>query len=199
MGQALRGVPEGPGVAAAAEGDVEAPPSIGAWLARQRLLRRITLDELEAATRIPRRSLERLEAGAFDRDRDAFARSFVRTVATALGLDPEDAVTRMLAEATPHARGRNVRRLRTGRVVALAGVVLAVAAGIALWRAAPWLHALGGSTPERAIVHRRDAVRALAEETRARRLHPAAAPAAAGPAPAEGAPEGGPAAAAPTR
>jgi hypothetical protein len=132
------------------------------------VLRHITLDELEATTRIPRRSLERLEAGAFDHDRDAFARSFVRTVATALGLDANEAVTRMLAEAAPDAGMQGAGRLRTGRVLVLCAALVALVAGIALWRAGVSLPRFSLGPPrERAIVYRRDAVHELAKEARA--------------------------------
>ncbi|HME71418.1 MAG TPA: helix-turn-helix domain-containing protein [Myxococcota bacterium] len=173
MGEALRGLPQGPPLTEdeRAAGDRS---SIGAYLERQRMLRHITLDELEATTRIPRRSLERLEAGAFDRDHDAFARSFVRTVATALGLDANEAVTRMLAEAVPDAGMRGARRLRTGRVLALCAAVAVLGAAFALWRAGVSLPRFSlGPPTERAIVHRRDAVRELADEARARGLRPA--------------------------
>ncbi len=169
--------------------DAAAPrSSIGAYLSRQRTLRGISLDELEAATRIPRRSLERLESGAYDRDRDAFARSFVRTVASALGLDPEDAVSRLLAEAVPHALGRGARRLRARRVVFVAGAALLVLAPVVLWVAG--VLRLPSSSPaseiQRPLVHRRDAIGPLLEEARQRRLRappeePPASPAAAAP------------------
>ncbi len=172
MGEALRGLPQGPPLTEdqRAAGDRS---SIGAYLGRQRALRHITLDELEATTRIPRRSLERLEAGAFDRDRDAFARSFVRTVATALGLDANEAVTRMLAEVAPDADLRGARRLRTGRVLALGAALAALGAVFALWRAGVSLPRFSlGRAQERAIVYRRNAVHELADETRARGLRP---------------------------
>ena len=92
MGKKIRGEPE----AAALSADPER--SIGAYLTRQRELRGISLDELATLTRIPRRSLERLESGVFDRAPDGFVRGFVRTVADALGLDPENAVMRLLRE-----------------------------------------------------------------------------------------------------
>ncbi|HPG28255.1 MAG TPA: helix-turn-helix domain-containing protein, partial [Myxococcota bacterium] len=63
---------------------------IGEYLRRQRLLRGMSTEELAALTRIPLRSLERLESGHFDGETDGFVRGFVRTVATALGLDADD-------------------------------------------------------------------------------------------------------------
>jgi hypothetical protein len=181
MGQALRGVPEAPSLSAAKE---DAPFSIGAYLARQRSLRGVSLEELEVATRIPRRSLERLEAGAFDRDRDAFARSFVRTVAQALGLDVHDTITRMSGEVRPrrHSRGAALLRSRGLRAVALLLVLAAGGIAAARWAAGgfalPAIRVSAG--PERAIVARPDPVRALAHEARVRaalsRPEPAAPP-----------------------
>src|SRR5262249_1813240 len=72
--------------------------SVGQYLANQRRLRRISLEELAERTRIPRRNLERLESGAFDSAVDGFTRGFVRTVAEALGLDADEAVMRLVGE-----------------------------------------------------------------------------------------------------
>tara|TARA_Y100000590_G_scaffold33363_2_gene36536 strand:+ start:707 stop:1219 length:513 start_codon:yes stop_codon:yes gene_type:complete len=72
--------------------------SIGNYLKRQRELRGIPLKDIAKVTHLPLRSLEKLETGAFDHDRSGFARGFVRTYAEAVGLDPDEAVTRMLVE-----------------------------------------------------------------------------------------------------
>ena len=48
--------------------------SVGLYLAGQRRLRGISVDDLAAQTRIPRRNIERLEAGAFDAAPDGFSR-----------------------------------------------------------------------------------------------------------------------------
>lgn len=154
MGEAERGVSRPAAVAD--------PIRIGAYLARERRLRRITLDELAAATRVPRRSLERLEAGAYDESPDGFARGFVRTVALALGLRPQDTLARMLPEAgaqVPETRSR--RRMPRWRTCV--GVVACLAVGAAI--------ALGArrllSTPAEPdpVVYRLDAVRELWLET----------------------------------
>jgi transcriptional regulator with XRE-family HTH domain len=81
------------------DGDPIGAERIGAYLARQRQLRGISVEDLAAQMRIPLRSLQRLEAGAFDHDPDGFARGFVRTVAMALGLPPDETIARMLPEA----------------------------------------------------------------------------------------------------
>jgi len=104
--------------------------SIGLYLSRQRQLRGISVAQLGELTRIPIRSLERLEAGHFDEDIDGFVRGFVRTVAQALGLDPDDALARMLAEpriGEPDA-GRPMSLLFARSLVGLVGVALLVLA-----------------------------------------------------------------------
>jgi hypothetical protein len=165
MGKAIGGLPEAPPLRGRGEpglaGGCEAEP-IGAYLARQRRLRGISLAELAALTRIPRRSLERLEAGAFDGQPDGFVRGFVRTVAEGIGLDPVETVTRMLPEpgTRPRSAWAGVRR------VLLAALALALAGGFALGVAWLWREGAGGAAApparERSLEVRRDAVRALA-------------------------------------
>ena len=157
MGKAIAGLPEAP---ALTEADHD-PHGIGAYLSRQRRLRGISLEELETLTHIPRRSLERLESGVYDAQPDGFVRGFVRTVSQAIGLDPEETVSRMLAEPASEGPGRRLSLRRVG--IAL-GLLVAVAGALAL---APGLlvsrreAALQAPAPEQPV--RRDAVRALAE------------------------------------
>ena len=107
-----------------ARADFEAPPKvsgsgIGAYLAQQRRLRGISLGELADQIRVPVRSLERLEKGAFDTTADGFTRGFVRTVAEALGLDTDSAVSRMLSEPEDTGRAGASRSRWWGRRAAL--------------------------------------------------------------------------------
>jgi hypothetical protein len=157
VGQAIRRLPETPALNAPGQG----PEPLGSWLARERRLRGLTLDDVAAATRIPRRSLERLESGAFDAQPDGFTRGFVRTVADAIGLDPVEASARVLGQ------GASVRRrpLRRGGALAL-GLLLLAAAALAVaslpvwWRSRPApASAPAAAAPERV---RRDFVRELA-------------------------------------
>jgi cytoskeletal protein RodZ len=161
MGEEVAGLPEALAVGVDAG---HAPERIGAYLSRQRRLRGIRLDELARTTCIPLRSLERLESGAFDGTPDGFARGFVRTVALALGLDPDDTVSRMLPEAAPRPRRRSVplpepRWPWAGPVLALLGIALAF-----VW----WAEGRSpGSEPadlSDQYVYRRDVVRELARE-----------------------------------
>ena len=136
------------------------PERIGRWLGRQRELREISIQELSERTRIPIRSLERLESGAFDGQRDGFVRGFVRTVALDLGLDPEDAVARMLAEPELEAsvvRHSAISLQAVGAVATLALLFALSALGVR------WLFGVvgGRAVPAHAVV-RHDPVRALA-------------------------------------
>ncbi len=115
-------------------------------------------------TRIPLRSLERLEAGAFDHEPDGFARGFVRTVATAIGLDADETVSRMLSE--PELDSRVSISWLGNALIALVLVSVVVALGFVGWAGLK-----PADTPASAPDHRtelpvrRDAVRALALET----------------------------------
>ena len=150
MGKEVRGVPEDPTLGSA-----------GRYLAGQRLLRGISLDDLAVLTKIPRRSLERLEAGAFDHVADGFSRGFVRAVADALGLDPDEAVLRLLAEppdedaAGVRAAARHRFAMGLGLAVALAAVLLGLWGVRRIWIGSGWWQ----STP--VVVYRHDALRSL--------------------------------------
>jgi hypothetical protein len=126
-------------------------------------LRGISLEELEALTRIPQRSLERLESGAFDAEPDGFVRGFVRTVSVAIGLDPDDTVTRMLAEPDPRRKKAGIPRLSAIAAFVLFVCLVALGAGIlwALAGARPG-QLLGVAVVQEAHQVRRDAVRELA-------------------------------------
>ncbi len=167
MGGAIGGLPETPALS-----DASGPKkpgaksgeggSIGAYLKRQRKLRGLSLADLESATRVPKRSLERLEAGAYDGIPDGFARGFVRTVAGAIGLDPEETVARMLAEPEWVGDGRRPAWMTTlwvasGALVVVSLVLVMVGGVRATKSAAP----VPGDAP---VLRRFDAVRALAAE-----------------------------------
>ena len=152
----------------------ERAAGVGPYLAAQRRLRRISLDELAERTKIPRRNLERLEAGAFDAAPDGFSRGFVRSVAEALGLDPDEAVMHLMRE--PPADDAEIENLRRTRAI-LVRAALAAAAVIVLLLllrlGLTLLTPVAGSeadAPER--VYRRDAVRSLAEAVRDGRIAP---------------------------
>ncbi|MCP3986988.1 MAG: hypothetical protein GY723_21580 [bacterium] len=126
------------------------------------------LDELVAVTRIPRRSLERLESGAFDGLSDGFVRGFVRTVAQAIGLDPDEAVARLLVEPEFDPRRRWPRAPVLIAIAVGLGMLAAIGAVVTarLEPTAP-SDPSGPSAPAEVVTPdliRRDPVRALAEE-----------------------------------
>jgi len=137
--------------------------SLGHYLASQRRLRGISLEELAARTRIPGRNLERLESGVMDGDSDGLSRGLVRIVAHALGLDPDDAVMRLIAEPTEDRdslkrAARHARRLRFGLLASFALLLVLVWKLLASWMA------LGTGAEAPSLVYRRDPVRALAAQ-----------------------------------
>ncbi len=139
----------------------ECEPHIGAYLAAQRRLRGISREELSQLTRIPLRSIERLESGVFDQQGDGFVRGFVRTVALALGLDPHDTLARMSREPQSWESGSTLGH--SGWVhsllllVALIGLLGSVGLVSLALRPDP--------EPEGSpLVQRKDPVRTLAED-----------------------------------
>lgn len=161
-------------VEAAAESSDAAAQSIGAYLSAQRRLRGISIEELAHQTRIPLRSLERLESGSFDADVDGFVRGFVRTVAAALGLDADEALNRARQEPGGGVRRQEAPRLSIKRVlVTLAGIVLLAALGFGVQLIAISVADSGRSRPGNPVVVRRDPVRALAEAQGVAALAPA--------------------------
>jgi len=140
--------------------------SIGAYLSRERRLRGISVGELAELTKIPTRSIERLEAGAFDGNSDGFVRGFVRTIALGLGVDPEEAVMRMLAEPADLAGAAETSaRPFDRRLLAVAALLaVAVALVLAIWGWISRMPPAPARDAEPKVVYRRDAVRALADE-----------------------------------
>jgi transcriptional regulator with XRE-family HTH domain len=139
---------------------------IGEYLRRQRILRGMSAEELADLTRIPLRSLERLESGQFDGETDGFVRGFVRTVALALGLDTDDTVARMLQEPEAsawqrHGPGRSAKQ-------AFAATIFLLLLGCALLGLrAVWGLLLGDASQpaSREVIMWRDPVHSLAAAT----------------------------------
>jgi len=171
MGREIRGVPDPAPLTRAAGPSPDGQTrrrehSIGAYLSRERRLRGISVGELAELTKIPTRSIERMEAGAFDGNSDGFVRGFVRTIALGLGVDPEEAIMRMLGEPADPAETAAASAPAFDRrlLVAVTLIVAAIGLGLAIWG---WVSRIpsapaGDDTPK--VVYRRDAVRALADE-----------------------------------
>jgi hypothetical protein len=111
-------------------------------------MRGISVGELAELTKIPTRSIERMEAGAFDGNPDGFVRGFVRTIAVGLGLDPEEAVMRMLGEPADLAGAAGGSALPLDRRL-LAIVAMLRRSSIAAMPCAPWPTSRLGHRPLR--------------------------------------------------
>lgn len=137
---------------------------IGGYLKLQREIRGISAEELALQTRIPLRSLERLESGSFDGETDGFVRGFVRTVADALGLDPDDTISRMLAEPKVEEASRIDLPVTLTRTFVGVVFVVLMAAAVGLVKAVVVSEeAASTGQPHAVHAYRRDPVRALAE------------------------------------
>ena len=137
--------------------------AIGGYLRWQRELREISVEELAALTRIPVRSIERLEAGFFDDQVDGFVKGFVRTVSQELGLDAEDTLSRMLSEPEPEDRRLfNLKRRFSGVLLGFAALSLV---GVLLFviQQLPTRQSRSSAEAHEQVIFRRDPVRALAE------------------------------------
>ncbi len=150
-------------VCEASGGDSFESRPIGEYLRRQRTLREMSIEELADQTRIPLRSIQRLESGHFDGETDGFARGFVRTVALALGLDADDTVARMLQEPEASAWERHGPG-RSAKQAFAAGVFLLVLGCSVLGLRAVWGLLLGDASQpaSREVVIWRDPVHLLA-------------------------------------
>ncbi len=94
--------------------------NFGSRFKQEREARHLSLGDVARVTKIPERSLERLEAGRFEElPAEVFVRGFVRSFARAVGLDPEDMARRY---------GEIVSTSSPKLEVSLAGAVRAAAA-----------------------------------------------------------------------
>jgi cytoskeleton protein RodZ len=141
---------------------------IGELLRSAREARGLSLDEIEAATRIRKRYLEALEAEAFDQlPGPAYAKGFVRTYATYLGLAADDlsgmfpdqragGVSRgfpvevRITPAMPQSRARRVvTAIAVALVIGLVGLAYVLYGQIRQFAVTPAPGTPGAATPTR--------------------------------------------------
>lgn len=125
-------IPE-PGVG---EADAERPTvaAFGRWLRLERELRQLSREEVVRATRLTAAVIDGLESGTRERmPPPGYVYGYLRTYASALGLDPDDVVLRWQEvegadeQPEPAPRGLPVRAIAIGAGgLALAAVVLAL-------------------------------------------------------------------------
>ncbi|HEU4581061.1 MAG TPA: helix-turn-helix domain-containing protein [Polyangiaceae bacterium] len=112
---------------------------VGQYLRRQREARRMSLEEVARATRVPLASMERLEAGQFDElPGEVFVRGFLRSYARAVDVPCDEVLARYTASrrtawVTPLPISTPMRPARGGRFgVAIAFVLLLFLFALAL-------------------------------------------------------------------
>src|SRR5688572_13716866 len=72
--------------------------SVGQYLRKHRENKRMSIEEVSRATRVPSSSVERIEADRFDElPGEVFVRGFLKSYARSLGLTPEDVLARYTA------------------------------------------------------------------------------------------------------
>jgi cytoskeletal protein RodZ len=77
--------------------------NIGEYLRREREVRNIALQDVSRTTKIPVRSLERLEAGEYEAlPGEVFVRGFIKSYARCVGLDHENALLLYDSEREKH-------------------------------------------------------------------------------------------------
>ncbi len=107
MGKEVEGVPRHPGVD---PGSDEESSGFGPWLRHQRELRGVSLPELALRTKLRTERVCAIEQGEA-LSADGQGRALARTLAVAIGADPQVAV---LLLGPPRGRGRPQRRLQFG-------------------------------------------------------------------------------------
>jgi cytoskeletal protein RodZ len=114
--------------------------TVGNYLRRHRESKRMSIEEVSRATRVPTSSVERIEGDRFDElPGEVFVRGFLKSYARAVGVTPEDVLARYTASrrvawvtplpiASPMARPARGRRFG----VAIAFVLLLILFTLAL-------------------------------------------------------------------
>jgi cytoskeletal protein RodZ len=115
------------------------PETVGQYLRRHRELKRMSVEEVSRATRVPTSSVERIEANRFDElPGEVFVRGFLKSYASAVNLEPDDVLarytaSRRIAWVTPLPLASQTKPPRTGRFgVAIAFVLLLLLFALAL-------------------------------------------------------------------
>jgi cytoskeletal protein RodZ len=109
----------------------EPKDTVGQFLRRQRETKRMSIEEVSRATRVPMASVEKIEADQFDElPGEVFVRGFLKSYAGAVGVDPDEVLARYTASrrvawVTPLPLTSPTKPARSGRFgVAIAFVLL---------------------------------------------------------------------------
>jgi cytoskeletal protein RodZ len=119
--------------------EMNAMESVGSYLRRHREAKRMSVEEVSRATRVPTASVERIEADQFDElPGEVFVRGFLRSYAQAVGLSSDDVLARYTASrrvawVTPLPLSSPTKPARGGRFgFAIAFVLLLFLFALAL-------------------------------------------------------------------
>jgi len=114
-------------------------PSVGQYLRELREQRKMSVEEVSRATRVPAASVERIEADRFDElPGEVFVRGFLKSYARSLGVPPDDVLARYTASrrvawVTPLPIAAQTKPARGRRLgVAVAFVLLLILFTLAL-------------------------------------------------------------------
>lgn len=113
--------------------------TVGQYLRRHREAKRMSIEEVSRATRVPAASVEKMEADQFDElPGEVFVRGFLKSYASAVGLEPDEVLARYTASrrvawVTPLPLASASKPARSGRFgVAIAFVLLLFLFALAL-------------------------------------------------------------------
>jgi cytoskeletal protein RodZ len=108
--------------------------AFGRWLVRERELRGLARDEVTRATKLAPGVVEALESGEEGRiPPRAYVVGYLKSYATAVGLDADEVVLRFEEAAAPAASPGSGRRGKLPARIAAIALVAAAAAGALVW------------------------------------------------------------------
>ena len=139
--------------------------SFGRWLARERRLRGISVEFVAARLKLNPERLAAIESDAEPLEPDGHGRSIARSLALAIGADPQAAAAFFQCDATGGRARTSARRVFTGAALgtALGGLAAVVSVGIyAVW-ASRAESPIGPARAEQ-VVYRPDYVGQLLED-----------------------------------
>jgi transcriptional regulator with XRE-family HTH domain len=160
VGAPVERLPEGPAVADAAAADERR--AFGAWYRRQRELRGISLFYVAARTKLTPERVREIEESHALLDTDGIGRATARTLALAIGADPDEAAAQLgVARRVRLPRRPRFPRLRelSFRFGRRAGLAVVVALGV--WLLAAWLSSFAPTASARPHVTKPDYVEKL--------------------------------------
>jgi cytoskeletal protein RodZ len=108
--------------------------AFGRYLAQERELRGLSLEDVVRATKLPASAVEAIESGDPERTpHRAYVVVYLRGYAAAVGLDGDDVVLRYEEALGPPSEPRPPRSRSAALLIAVAAVIAAAVAALASW------------------------------------------------------------------